>query len=213
MSSSNSVWFETSLENKYAIAIHNFHNMKAECLAFDVGDSLHLIYETKEWFYGNCARNNFRKGIIPKSYVKVKDAINVQGCFYPKESPLVREITSVLKEWGCLWKDLYLKSIGTENKSDVEKLRKTMLELMDFRRIILSSKLTVDEMKDNQQKVTQKIDIGNARLKLDLVVRDDQGNVIDPLRTSTINLFKLFFSWISNTLKKCYIQYDKRFKG
>ena len=32
----------------------------------------------------------------------------------PKEAPLVLEITSVLREWGAIWKNLYIVSITLE---------------------------------------------------------------------------------------------------
>ena len=54
----------------------------------------------------------------------------------------------------------------------------------------MSGTLPADEMKELKQKVTAKIDHGNAILGLDLVVRDDSGNILNPDVSSAIELFR-----------------------
>ncbi|KAH9503217.1 Dedicator of cytokinesis protein 1 [Bulinus truncatus] len=63
-------------------------------------------------------------------------------------------------------------------------------ELVDWRNKILARIFTVDELKEVQQKVTSLIDQGNALLKLDLVVRDDQGNILNPEQSSIIEIYR-----------------------
>ncbi|CAG2106061.1 unnamed protein product, partial [Medioppia subpectinata] len=95
------------------------------------------------------------------------------------------EITSVIREWGVIWKKLYVTS-----NPDFKIVREMMYELMTWRKQIMSGTLPADEMKELKQKVTAKIDQGNAILGLDLVVRDDSGNILNPEITSTIDLYR-----------------------
>jgi dedicator of cytokinesis protein 1 len=185
------VWIETDETVKYGIAIYNFHDVGQNKLSLDVGDTVNIICHCEGWFYGYCTKDRTRMGIFPKEFVCIRNSvIDLTGCYLPKELPIVQEITAVLREWGVLWKELYLHSKGSI-KTDSDVIHKTMLELIDFRRLIMARKLTVDELKDMQQKVTNKIDMGNARLGLDLVVRDEHGNIIDPLKTSSISLYRM----------------------
>nr|XP_037839599.1 dedicator of cytokinesis protein 5 isoform X5 [Chlorocebus sabaeus] len=62
--------------------------------------------------------------------------------------------------------------------------------LIEWRSQILSGTLPKDELAELKKKVTAKIDHGNRMLGLDLVVRDDNGNILDPDETSTVALFK-----------------------
>uniref|UniRef100_A0A4W3K9F1 Dedicator of cytokinesis 2 n=1 Tax=Callorhinchus milii TaxID=7868 RepID=A0A4W3K9F1_CALMI len=101
------------------------------------------------------------------------------------EMPLVKEVTSTLREWGIIWKQLYLT-----NKTDKFKAVHSMLfDLMEWRSQLLSGTLPKDELKELKHKVTSKIDYGNRILELDLVVRDENGNILDPDKTSVISLF------------------------
>ncbi|OXB77427.1 UNVERIFIED_CONTAM: hypothetical protein H355_012134, partial [Colinus virginianus] len=64
-----------------------------------------------------------------------------------------------------------------------------MYDLMEWRSQLLSGTLPKDELKELKQKVTSKIDYGNKILELDLIVRDEDGNILDPDKTSVISLF------------------------
>lgn len=68
-------------------------------------------------------------------------------------------------------------------------MQQQILELIGYRSKILSGTLTVDELKDMKRLATAKIDTGNQLLGMDMVVRDDQGNVLNPEETSTIQLY------------------------
>uniref|UniRef100_A0A8C7PTL2 Dedicator of cytokinesis protein 2 n=2 Tax=Oncorhynchus mykiss TaxID=8022 RepID=A0A8C7PTL2_ONCMY len=65
-----------------------------------------------------------------------------------------------------------------------------MWDLMEWRSQLLSGTLPSDEFKELKQKVTSKIDYGNKILELDLVVRDVNGNMLDPENASVISLFR-----------------------
>uniref|UniRef100_A0A3P8YM38 Dedicator of cytokinesis 2 n=1 Tax=Esox lucius TaxID=8010 RepID=A0A3P8YM38_ESOLU len=98
------------------------------------------------------------------------------------EMPLVKEVTTTLREWGSIWKQLYVVNTPT--------LCRLMWDLMEWRSQLLSGTLPSDEFKELKQKVTSKIDYGNKILELDLVVRDVDGNMLDPENASVINLFR-----------------------
>uniref|UniRef100_A0A4W3GF40 Dedicator of cytokinesis protein 2-like n=1 Tax=Callorhinchus milii TaxID=7868 RepID=A0A4W3GF40_CALMI len=101
------------------------------------------------------------------------------------EMPLVQEITTTLREWFNIWKQLY--SGQTEKFRQVTSM---MYDLMERRSQLLSGTLPHDELKDLKQEVTMKIDFGNKMLELCLVVRDENGNILDPDKTSVISLFE-----------------------
>ncbi|MGH0165798.1 UNVERIFIED_CONTAM: hypothetical protein FKN15_049625 [Acipenser sinensis] len=100
--------------------------------------------------------------------------------------PLVKEVTTTLREWGSIWKHLYV----TNKQDKWQQVQRMMWELMEWRSQLLSGTLPKDEYKELKQKVTSKIDYGNNILELDLVVRDENGNILDPEDTSVISLFR-----------------------
>lgn len=77
-----------------------------------------------------------------------------------------------------------------ERNPQLEILQDMIEDLLAWRKKILAKIFTVDELKQSQQKVTSLIDKGNALLKLDLVVRDGEGNVLNPEKSSIIEIYK-----------------------
>uniref|UniRef100_A0A8C3ILE2 C2 DOCK-type domain-containing protein n=1 Tax=Chrysemys picta bellii TaxID=8478 RepID=A0A8C3ILE2_CHRPI len=104
----------------------------------------------------------------------------------PAEMPMVQEITTTLREWATIWKQLYVMG----QKERYGQVRRMMCELMERRSQLLSGTLPKDELLELKKEVTSKIDYGNKILELDLVVRDKNGNILDPDRTSIISLFQ-----------------------
>uniref|UniRef100_A0A4W3HNP4 Dedicator of cytokinesis 1 n=1 Tax=Callorhinchus milii TaxID=7868 RepID=A0A4W3HNP4_CALMI len=104
----------------------------------------------------------------------------------PNELPLVQEVTTTLREWSAIWRQLYVN----DNREMFSRVRHMMYDLIEWRSQILSGTLPQDELKELKQKVTAKIDYGNRILDLDLVVRDEDGNILDPDESSTISLFR-----------------------
>uniref|UniRef100_A0A8C8S388 C2 DOCK-type domain-containing protein n=1 Tax=Pelusios castaneus TaxID=367368 RepID=A0A8C8S388_9SAUR len=102
----------------------------------------------------------------------------------PAEMPMVQEITTTLREWATIWKQLYVV------RERYGQVRRMMCELMERRSQLLSGTLPKDELLELKKEVTSKIDYGNKILELDLVVRDENGNILDPDRTSIISLFQ-----------------------
>uniref|UniRef100_A0A8C5ERG7 Dedicator of cytokinesis 2 n=1 Tax=Gouania willdenowi TaxID=441366 RepID=A0A8C5ERG7_GOUWI len=117
------------------------------------------------------------QGVFPVSFVHVKEVVieKDEEVVISAEMPLVKEVTTTLREWGSIWKQLFVR---------------LMWELMEWRSQLLSGTLPTDEFKELKQKVTSKIDYGNKILELDQVVRDEDGNILDPEQASVISLFR-----------------------
>ncbi|ELK28894.1 Dedicator of cytokinesis protein 2 [Myotis davidii] len=131
----------------------------------------------------------FQQGIFPKSFIHIKEVTiekrrNIENII-PAEIPLAQEVTTTLWEWGSIWKQLYVAS----KKERFLQVQAMMYDLMEWRSQLLSGTLPKDELKELKQKVTSKIDYGNKILELDLIVRDEDGNILDPDNTSVISLF------------------------
>uniref|UniRef100_A0A8C7Z7G6 Dedicator of cytokinesis 1 n=1 Tax=Oryzias sinensis TaxID=183150 RepID=A0A8C7Z7G6_9TELE len=129
------------------------------------------------------------QGIFPACYIHLKDA-TVEGSGHketviPTELPLVQEVTTTLREWATIWRDLY-----GDKREMFNCVRDMIYDLIEWRSQILSGTLPQDELTELKQKVTSKIDYGNKYLDLDLVVRDKDGNILDPELTSAISLFR-----------------------
>lgn len=103
-----------------------------------------------------------------------------------KRTEIVKEITIVLVDWGNLFKQFYLSS----NHQSFQPIRRKILELIRLRSQILSGNLPVDEMKEVKLLATSEIDTGNSLLGLDMVVRDESGNILDINTTSTTQLYE-----------------------
>ncbi|XP_066581822.1 dedicator of cytokinesis protein 1 isoform X2 [Prorops nasuta] len=164
------------IQEQFAVAIHNFGKNGNQYLQLTVGEVVQISEECEGWYYG-CNKLRGTRGIFPKSYIRFLQQSRNMNC-------LIHEVTSVLREWGHHWKHLYVthsKHFGT--------MQQQMLELIGYRIKILSGTLTIDELKDIKRLATARIDTGNQLLGLDMVVRDDHGNVLNPDETSTIQLY------------------------
>uniref|UniRef100_A0A8C5FG88 Dedicator of cytokinesis 1 n=1 Tax=Gadus morhua TaxID=8049 RepID=A0A8C5FG88_GADMO len=148
-----------------------------------IGDTVHIL-ETHEGEQVNT------HGIFPTCYIHLKEA-TVEGngqkeTIIPTELPLVQEVTTTLREWASIWRDLY---VG-DKREMFNTVRDMIYNLIEWRSQILSGTLPQDELTELKQRVTSKIDYGNKYLDLDLVVRDKDGNILDPETTSTVSLFR-----------------------
>ncbi|XP_014302655.2 dedicator of cytokinesis protein 2-like isoform X2 [Myotis lucifugus] len=129
------------------------------------------------------------QGIFPKSFIHIKEVTiekrrNIENII-PAEIPLAQEVTTTLWEWGSIWKQLYVAS----KKERFLQVQAMMYDLMEWRSQLLSGTLPKDELKELKQKVTSKIDYGNKILELDLIVRDEDGNIVEPDNTSVFSFF------------------------
>uniref|UniRef100_H9GH81 Dedicator of cytokinesis 5 n=1 Tax=Anolis carolinensis TaxID=28377 RepID=H9GH81_ANOCA len=161
-------------------AIYNYNAAQDVELSLQVGDTVHILemYEGKYSFL-------FFQSMGKDLKATVQDG-GQHEIVIPNELPLVQELTSTLWEWAVIWHRLYV-----ENKKTLFRhVQQMTYGLIEWRSQIISGTLPKDELAELKKKVTAKIDYGNRILGLDLVVRDDNGNILDPDATSTIALFR-----------------------
>ncbi|CAB0042097.1 unnamed protein product [Trichogramma brassicae] len=83
----------------------------------------------------------------------------------------------------------FSRNLTSQRSENFTVMRELILEVAEYRVKILSGTLTVDELKDMKRLATSKIDSGNQLLGLDMVVRDEHGNILNPEQTSTVQLY------------------------
>uniref|UniRef100_UPI00398F6CFE dedicator of cytokinesis protein 2-like isoform X2 n=1 Tax=Pristiophorus japonicus TaxID=55135 RepID=UPI00398F6CFE len=182
-------WIRT-LDAKYGVAVWNFKGTHEHHIPLQIGDTVNILQVCEGWYRGYCLKNRSVTGIFPASIIHIKNAaVEIRGNqenIISMEMPLVQEITTTLREWSNIWKQLYM----TAQISKFRQVTSMMCDLMERRSQLLSGTLPQDELKELKQEVTTKIDFGNKMLELDLVVRDENGNILDPDQTSVISLFQ-----------------------
>ncbi|KPP75594.1 hypothetical protein Z043_105149 [Scleropages formosus] len=182
-------WTKTTTD-RYGVVKWNFKGTTEKHLSLEIGDTVHIQESCEGWYRGYLTKNKAQKGMFPASFVHVKEVIiekrGGQEVVTSAEMPLVKEVTTTLREWGSIWKQLYVAN----QKERVSQVQRLMWDLMEWRSQLLSGTLPSDEFKELKQKVTSKIDYGNKILELDLVVRDENGNILDPDKASVISLFR-----------------------
>uniref|UniRef100_A0AAQ4R8V6 Dedicator of cytokinesis 4b n=1 Tax=Gasterosteus aculeatus aculeatus TaxID=481459 RepID=A0AAQ4R8V6_GASAC len=151
-------------------------------LPLEIGDTVQILEK--------CEGKSVRTGIFPSSYIHLKNAhVKNKGQFetvLPVEDSVITEMTSTLRDWGAMWKQLYVK-----NEGDLfHRLWHVMNEILDLRRQVLVGHLTHDRMRDVKQHITARLDWGNEQLGLDLVPRREF-SMVDPDEISVTELYKL----------------------
>ncbi|XP_031426793.1 dedicator of cytokinesis protein 5 [Clupea harengus] len=182
-------WIPTKKE-KYGVAISNYDGPGEQELSLRVGDTVHILEKLEGWYRGYTLRHKSQKGIFPASYIHLKEA-KVEGSgaeetVIPTDIPLVQELAATLREWAQIWHQLYVGNKNTLFRS----VQQMAYSLIEYRSQIVSGTLPKDDLVELKKKVTTKIDYGNRILGLDLVVRDESGNTLDPDFTSTVSLFR-----------------------
>jgi len=192
-------WSPSLASEKYGVAVSNFDGDKVkDGISLHVGDTVQILEGCKDWFRGFLTKNKGRKGIFPKNMIFLRDATVVNPGFYeivePHMEPIVQEVTTVLREWGIIWRKLFM-----EQKSQMfMALRKVMYELVDHRRQILSKTLTQDQQREIKHLITKRVDWGNNKLGLDLVPRLD-GDIVDADRLSIVELYNVHVDSTENS--------------
>uniref|UniRef100_W5LA00 Dedicator of cytokinesis 2 n=1 Tax=Astyanax mexicanus TaxID=7994 RepID=W5LA00_ASTMX len=182
-------WTRTQTE-RYGVVKWNFTGKGEKQLSLVVGETVYIQEASEGWYKGYLTRNKDQKGAFPASFIELKEVIiekrGDDEVVTSAEMPLVKEVTTTLREWGTIWKQLFMAN----KKERFKQVQGLMWDLMEWRSQLLSGTLPGDEFKELKQKVTSKIDYGNKILELDLVVRDVNGNILDPDNASVISLFR-----------------------
>ncbi|XP_061920452.1 dedicator of cytokinesis protein 4b isoform X4 [Entelurus aequoreus] len=206
------MWIPTEQE-KYGVVLASFRGTVQHGLPLEIGDTVQILEKCEGWYRGFILKNPNVKGIFPCSYIHLKNAqvknkgyvpLHVlalvhtrtsQESLYlcsqfetviPVEDTVITEMTSTLRDWGAMWKQLYVK-----NEGDLfHRLWHVMNEILDLRRQVLVGHLTHDRMRDVKQHITARLDWGNEQLGLDLVPRQEF-SMVDPDEISVTELYRL----------------------
>uniref|UniRef100_A0A665TYQ9 Dedicator of cytokinesis 5 n=1 Tax=Echeneis naucrates TaxID=173247 RepID=A0A665TYQ9_ECHNA len=174
----------------FASAIYNYDPSGEQELCLQVGDTVHILEKLEGWYRGYVLRKKSQKGIFPASYIHLKEAtvegLGQQEIIIPADLPLVQELGATLREWAQIWHKLFVANKTTLFRG----VQQMAYSLIEYRSQIVSGTLPKDDLVELKKKVTAKIDYGNRILGLDLVVRDEAGNTLDPDQTSTVSLFR-----------------------
>uniref|UniRef100_A0AAX7UGF0 Dedicator of cytokinesis 5 n=1 Tax=Astatotilapia calliptera TaxID=8154 RepID=A0AAX7UGF0_ASTCA len=141
-------------------------------LCLQVGDTVHILEKFEATF--------------PMSFYSLFVAGSQQEIIIPADLPLVQELGATLREWAQIWQKLFIALHSSEERT----VQQMAYSLIEYRSQIVSGTLPKDDLVELKKKVTAKIDYGNRILGLDLVVRDEAGNMLNPDRTSTVSLFR-----------------------
>ena len=180
-------WRLVSDESKVGICVYNYQVQEDCHVPAFIGDKLHIFEECEEWYFVSLARNTGLRGIIPKSYVILKraDTNTVEA----GSAAVVAESTAMLREWGRMLRDIYVRR-DTKLFQSVQQFSDIISEQIGIRASLICGKLRREEVRDLRSKLTKKMDYLNHHLQLDLVVRDNDGNILDPDKTSAVSLFR-----------------------
>uniref|UniRef100_A0A8D0GQ39 Dedicator of cytokinesis protein 4 n=1 Tax=Sphenodon punctatus TaxID=8508 RepID=A0A8D0GQ39_SPHPU len=170
--------------------IASFRGTVPHGLSLEIGDTVQILEKCDGWYRGCALKNQNIKGIFPSSYIHLKNAcVKNKGQFemvIPTEDSVITEMTSTLRDWGTMWKQLYVR-----NEGDLfHRLWHIMNEILDLRRQVLVGHLNHDRMKDVKRHITARLDWGNEQLGLDLVPRKEYA-MVDPEEISTTELYRL----------------------
>ncbi|XP_016125933.1 dedicator of cytokinesis protein 4-like [Sinocyclocheilus grahami] len=145
------------------MVLASFRGTVQHGLPLEIGDTVQILEKCEGWYRGFVLKNPNAKGIFPCSYIHLKNAnIKNKGQFetvVPTEDSVITEMTSTLRDWGAMWKQLFVK-----NEGDLfHRLWHVMNEILDLRRQVLVGHLTHDRMRDVKQHITARLDWGNER--------------------------------------------------
>ncbi|XP_041985508.1 dedicator of cytokinesis protein 1 isoform X2 [Aricia agestis] len=180
------VWRKLENEDCYAVAIYNFNSSSHLHLALEVGELVHIVRETRNWYWGSSLRRE-AKGAFPKNYVTVRET-NVDKCGETVVASaggggVVHDIAVTLREWLQHWKQLYLT-----NDDRFTFMELSMRALLALRAQAASSAIPQDELRRVARTAIFTIDKGNRSLGMELAIRTVNGQLVDPLITSTFKL-------------------------
>ncbi|XP_028813743.1 dedicator of cytokinesis protein 4 isoform X2 [Denticeps clupeoides] len=183
------MWVPTEQE-KYGVVLANFRGLVQHGLPLEIGDTVQILEKHEGWYRGFIAKNPNIKGIFPCNYIHLKNAhVKNKGQFetvIPIEDSVITEMTVTLRDWGTMWKQLFVR-----NEGDLfHRLWHVMNEILDLRQQVLVGHLTNDCMNNIKQHITARLDWGNEQLGLDLVPRKEF-NLVDPDKISVTELYQL----------------------
>ena len=110
------------------------------------------------------------------------------------EDPVSSEVVSTLREWSTKWRELYL--LREHNK--FESIRIAMIEVIEWRKQMMSTTTTTDNAKILKSQIVSKLDWGNYLLGLDFVPRLNC-EPLEPESKSPLELLDIHLNQQSNS--------------
>ncbi|CAH2059709.1 unnamed protein product, partial [Iphiclides podalirius] len=180
------VWKKLENEECYAVAVYNYTSGSPSHLQLEVGELVHILGETRDWYWGTSLRRD-GTGAFPKRYVVIRDC-TVDRCGDTVVASaggggVVHDIAITLREWLKDWKRLYIT-----NDEHFKFMEVSMRALLELRAQAASSALPQDQLRKVARTAIFTIDKGNRALGMELAVRNPGGQLVDPLTTSTYKL-------------------------
>uniref|UniRef100_A0A8C9UB20 Dedicator of cytokinesis 4 n=1 Tax=Scleropages formosus TaxID=113540 RepID=A0A8C9UB20_SCLFO len=173
-----------------SVALASFRGTVPHGLPLEIGDTVQILERCEGWYRGFVLKNPNVKVSQHVLNILLKKCLRSTHRQFetviPTEDSVITEMTSTLREWGAMWKQLYVK-----NEGDLfHRLWHVMNEVLDLRRQVLVGHLTQDRMRDVKQHITARLDWGNEQLGLDLVPRKEFA-MVDPDEISVTELYSL----------------------
>uniref|UniRef100_A0A1A7XW30 Dedicator of cytokinesis 2 n=1 Tax=Iconisemion striatum TaxID=60296 RepID=A0A1A7XW30_9TELE len=104
-------WTRTSTK-RFGVVKWNFVGRGERHLSLEIGDTVFIQEVCDGWYRGYLARNKAQEGVFPASFVHLKEVIvekrGDEEFVTSAEMPLVKEVTTTLREWGSIWKQLFV---------------------------------------------------------------------------------------------------------
>ena len=94
------------------------------------------------WYFGCLVRNSGLRGIIPKTYIKIKDPEETK-----QAGAVVQEATAMLREWGRMLRDIYVRR-DTKVFKSVQNFADIISDEIGFRASLVRGKLPAEEARD-----------------------------------------------------------------
>jgi len=187
------------LSDAIAIAIYNFVPTEKEkssgCLSFSIGDLVIAKEETDEWYRGTLqptqysafhsftdpnANNGSYSYIFPKIFFLLKNKLE-------STDPVIKEIKSVIKEWGSLIKFYYVENRLVEYRT----IRDQFKNLLDYYRILISPQAQASSLGLLKQKAMHCIEEGKRVMGFDLILKNES-EVLSDKNTFVLDLYKKY---------------------
>ena len=174
-------------DSRVGICVYNYLIQEDCHVPAYIGDKLHIFEECESWYFVSLARNTGLRGIIPKNYVRIKQEEVSES--EAGNAAVVAESTAMLREWGRMMRDIYVRR-DRKIFQTIGQFSEIISDQIAIRASLICGKLPREEIRDLRSKLTKQMDLLNHHLHLDLVVRDNDGNILDPDHTSAVSLFR-----------------------
>jgi hypothetical protein len=148
-----------------------------------------LLFLLLAWIRGYTKSRRDKKGIFPASHVKLKSARRggiPDPIIEKTEDSVVKEIASVVREWGEIFKKVYVN--GGRATYEFDAMGRALRDLVDGRRQLITGTLTQDQLRELKLRLTAKIDWKNRSLGLDLIPRIGY-EVVNPEDLGAVKLY------------------------